>query len=789
MKRILILFIILNRMVLFAQDSIRINVPGLIQPVTINKDQWGVSHIYASTEQDLFFAQGYHAAKDRLFQFELFRRQATGSAAEILGEKELIRDIGARLFQFRGDIDKEMKHYHPHGDVIIRSFVKGINAYIAQVLSEKESLPVEFQWLGIKPGYWTPEVVVSRHNGLLGNIQEELNTARAVSQIGMKRVIDIMNFKPHLPSLEMDPLLTKEALKEDILKFYNAYRKPIQFESSDLIGMNDGTRLNQLNALPGYAKLKSYEGSNNWVINGSKSASGFPILANDPHRAITIPSLRYITHLQAPGWNVIGGGEPILPGVSIGHNEYGAWGLTIFETDIEDLYVYKLNPSNTNQYWHTDRWNDFKSIPDTIHVKNHSPVPVMHRYTIHGPVTYIDSARHLAYAVRCAWLEPGSAPYLASLRMDQSRTWDEFKQACKYAYVPAENMVWVDRKGNIGWQTVGIVPIRNTSGMVPVTDDKKNEWGGYLPILKRPSSFNPSTGLIATANENLTPEHYPYMNTIGYNWSDPYRGQRIREILGKTIKMTTHDMEALQTDYQSLPARAIIPMITQLNIQDQTLALLQVYLSEWNQKLNPESAMAGLYVLIERYLEENLLKSLIPENYDETKNNDVPITSLSTEWMIQYIRTAKNKNDILLTAFLQAANKMKSMYGDILHLWKYGDTVQYKHVYIQHALSKTVNEYVRQKINTPNKIRGGNGNTVGSTGDNDNQTSGASFRIIIDCGDWDLAKSINSPGQSGNPDNRHYKDLFELWAKNEYFPLYFSKEKINTVTEKVIVMK
>lgn len=789
MKRLLILCMILCRMVLSAQDSIRVNVPGLIHPVTINKDQWGVSHIYASNEQDLFFAQGYQAAKDRLFQFELFRRQATGTAAEIWGERELQRDIGARLFQFRGDINKEMKHYHPHGDIIIKSFVKGINAYIARVLSGKESLPVEFEWLGIKPGYWTPEVVISRHNGLLGNIREELNTARAVSQIGIKRVMDVMNFQPHLPSLEMDPMLTKEALKEDILRLYNAYRKPIQFEPADLIGMRDGTRLNQLNAMPGYTGLKSSEGSNNWVIHGTKSANGFPMLANDPHRAITIPSLRYITHLQAPGWNVIGGGEPILPGISIGHNEYGAWGLTIFETDIEDLYAYKLNPANPNQYWHMDQWNDFRSIPDTIHVKNFNAFPVVHRYTIHGPVSYVDSVRHLAYAVRCAWLEPGCAPYLASLRMDQARTWDEFKQACKYAYVPAENMVWADRKGNIGWQTVGIAPERNNSGMVPVMDDKKNEWGGYLPVLQRPSSFNPASGLIATANENLTPEHYPHMNTIGYNWADPYRGLRIREVLLQKNKLSSLDMESLQTDYQSLPARKLVPMIAQLNIQDQTVSLLQAYLIEWNQTLHPESSMAGLYVFIERYLEENLLKTLIPENFDAFDSNDVPITSLSTEWMIQYLNTAKDRNDLLMTALFQAVDKMKSMYGDNLHQWKYGDTIQYKHVYIRHALSQSLNGYDRQRLNTSHIIRGGNGNTVGSTGDQDNQSSGASFRIIIDCADWDLARSINTPGQSGDPDSRHYKDLFGIWARNEYFPLYYSKKKINTVTEKVIVMQ
>lgn len=772
---------------LCGQDSIKLMIPGLLHPVTIYQDRWGVAHIYAANEQDLFFAQGYNAAKDRLFQFEIFRRQASGTVAEILGEREINRDIGSRLFKFRGDINQEMNHYHAHGALIIKSFVRGVNAYIKQVLDNKEKLPIEFQWLSIKPGFWTPEIVISRHNGLLGNIQFELNVARSVSKIGTQRVQDIMNFHPHLPLLKLDSLLTKEALDEDILKLYNAYRTSIQFQSSNLLGMIDqkngmGRRENMREE---YTSDKSYEGSNNWVINGKKSSSGFPMLANDPHRSITIPSLRYITHLQAPGWNVIGGGEPILPGVSIGHNEYGAWGLTIFETDIEDLYVYKINPLNKNQYWHRGRWVTMKSIKDTIPIKDHKPQVVSYQYTIHGPVTFIDTIRHLAYAVRCAWLKPGCAPYLASLRMDQARNWNEFKQACKYAYVPAENMVWADKQGNIGWQTVGITPIRNNhSGMVPVVDDMKNEWAGFLPILKRPSQFNPQEGFIATANENLIPNNYPYMNSVGYSWSDPFRGARIREALNEKNASGISDFKSLQTDYQSLPARKIVPMIAKLSVKDSGLTY-QKSLSSWNQVLSAESGMAGLYILIERSLTAQLLKITLPENYDDRKDNDVPITDLSMDWMIRYLDTVSNKNDILLYAFKLATQKMQSKYGANVKEWKYGDTSKFKHVYIQHALSTIVNETSKQKINTQHVIRGGNGNTVGSTSDNDNQTSGASFRIIVDCSDWDKTEAINTPGQSGDPDSKHYKDLFDIWSKDKYFPLYYSKKKINTVTDKI----
>src|SRR5581483_7184956 len=221
----------------------------------------------------------------------------------------------------------------------------------------------------------------------------------------------------------------------------------------------------------------------------------------------------YWVHLVAPGWNVIGGGEPTIPGVSIGHNEFGAWGLTIFATDGEDLYVYRTNPANRRQYWYKGRWEAMRVLRDTIAVKGQAPVRIELAFTRHGPVVYEDSVRHLAYAVRAAWLEPGGAPYLASLRMDQARTWDEFRDACAFSNIPGENMVWADRMGNIGWQAVGIAPIRtNWSGLVPVPGDGRYEWADFLPIKEKPHDFNPQRGFIATANNDLIPRNYPHMD-------------------------------------------------------------------------------------------------------------------------------------------------------------------------------------------------------------------------------------------------------------------------------------
>ncbi|NQV76359.1 MAG: penicillin acylase family protein, partial [Bacteroidetes bacterium] len=339
-------------------DNLSLN--GLKEPVEIIRDEWGVNHIYAKNQHDLFFAQGYAAAKDRLFQFEIWRRQATGTVAEILGQREVKRDIGSRLFKFRGDMKQEMNHYHNDGEEIITAYSDGVNAFIEEILKTPEKLPIEFKLLNIKPGKWTPEVVISRHQGLLGNIGVELKTGRAVARLGSEKVKELSSFHPQVPDIDLDPAINKELLFDDILELYDAFRATVKFEPEDVQAeyrINKKQKIS-LNMLPPDESMddKLSIGSNNWVVGANKMAEGAAFMANDPHRTVSVPSLRYMSHLVAPGWNVVGGGEPEIPGISIGHNEYGAWGLTIFGTDSEDLYVYALNPNNLRQYQYQGKW-------------------------------------------------------------------------------------------------------------------------------------------------------------------------------------------------------------------------------------------------------------------------------------------------------------------------------------------------------------------------------------------------------------------------------------------------
>ncbi len=775
-----------------AQKS-TLKVKGLQQPVEVLRDQWGVNHIYANNEHDLFFTQGYCAAKDRLFQFEIWRRQATGTTAEILGAREIKRDIGTRLFQYRGSIEKDLARYHPRGVAIINAYVQGVNAYIKEANQNPSTLPIEFKLLHIQPKEWTAAVVISRHQGLLGNITQELNIARAVGKIGEDKVKDIVWFHPKQPNLTMDSSIQPALLEKDILALYNAYRNELVFQKTDF-GEKDEDAVMNTHNLPEkdlFLQSQEMEGSNNWIVAGSKSASGYPLLANDPHRKIAVPSLRYIVHLVAPGWNVIGGGEPEIPGVSIGHNEKGAWGLTIFETDGEDLYVYDLNKKNLNQYWYKGQWKDMKLIQDSIHVKNSADVKMTHRYSVHGPICFIDSVNHKAYAVRAAWMEPGGAPYLASLRIDQATDWESFREACSYSHIPGENMIWADKKGNIGWQAVGIVPIRkNFSGYVPVPGDGRFEWAGYLPIKERPHLLNPSKGFFATANQNVTPENYTRWDAIGYTWADPFRGNRINQVLDPNNHIDLATMAALQTDYYSIPASKIVPLLNNISFEEEQLQKAKAYLTNWNFVLDKNSIAAGIYVAWEKEIATMMGSLLIPA---EVKS----YISLQISTIIERLEkpsthfgehAVDKRNQLLQEAFVKAINNLNKKLGPSMDQWVYGQA-KYKHSTMEHPLSAIVNNEIKQQLNLGPLPRGGSGQTPGSTGGTDNQLSGASFRILIDTKDWDKALMINTPGQSGNPDSPYYRNLFETWANDQYFPAYYSKEKIKSVTKEWIILE
>jgi penicillin amidase len=774
-----------------AADEPQPAIPGLRGPAEILRDRWGICHIYAQNEHDLFLAQGYTAARDRIFQLELWRRRATGTLAELQGPRAVTGDVGSRLLKFRGDLGRELGHYHPRGAAIVGAFVEGINAYIDRVERGQERLPIEFSILKISPGKWTPEIVISRHNGLYRNVTQEVEYAQLVHALGPDRARELLNLHPGNPDLKPDPAVDLSLIAEPLIARYKDSRAVVHFRPEDVApalrrkaaGRDEapaGTLLADVDvdAPP--------EGSNNWVISGARTFGRGAVMANDPHRAILLPSLRYWVHLVAPGWNVIGAGEPALPGVSVGHNEHGAWGFTIFPIDQEDLYVYETDPENPSRYRYRDGWEAMRIVRETIAVRGADPVAVDLKRTRHGPVVFEDPAHHRAYALRAAWLEPGGAPYLASLRIDQAASWSEFREACRFFHVPSENMVWADRDGHIGWQAVGLSPRRTAgNGLIPVPGDGRYEWDGFLPILDLPHVSDPPRGWFATANQDNLPPGYPF--AVSYQWTDPFRFSRIEEVLGSGRRFTLIDSMRLQHDEVSLPARALVPLLRGLKPDRPEQARAMETLLAWDFTMDTDWIAPAIYAAWERHLKISVHHLMVPGAAQAI----LPARSLSTEKLIRWLTVPDGRfgadstaarDALLLRSLDRTLLELHRRIGPDMNAWKYGQP-KLKHVALRHPLSEAVAPELRRKLDLGPLPRGGSAHTVNSTSDGDNQSTGASFRIIADAADWDASVGTNAPGQSGDPDSPHYRDLFEPWAAGRYFPVFFSRAKVESVAE------
>lgn len=772
-------------------------ISGLEAPVEILKDAWGVSHIYAETEHDLFFAQGYNAARDRLFQLEMWRRQATGTLAEIMGERMLEHDIGARLMRFRGDLQQELRHYHPRGDQIIPAFVAGINAYIDQVRADPSRLPLEFRLMDLQPQHWTPEIVISRHQGLVGNLREELNLARAVSSTDSATVRDLIWFHPGKPELQFDDAIETDLLHDDILRLYSAARSAVSFLPEDIDPKHRATQatrragiVKQLNEQLASSAAdvlgRNHDiGSNNWVVSGALSESGYPVMANDPHRVVGAPALRYFVHLHGPGWNIAGGGEPSLPGISIGHNGFGAWGLTVFQVDSEDLYVYETHPDDASQYRYQGHWEPMRVEQTEIAMRGGETRVVDLKFTRHGPVVHERPDRQAAFALRLAWLDIGAAPYLAGLRMSQAQSWEEFRDGASYSRIPGENFVWADRDGNIGYQAVGVAPLRpNWDGLLPVPGDGRYEWDGYLPILALPNATNPQQGFWNTSNENLVPVNYPFRRAVGWTWADPYRSRRVHEVLASGQRFNLQDMARLQNDSLSIPARTLVPLLKGLQHENSTVDHARRQLLNWDHHMAIDSVGAGIYMAWERELRARVSALFVPEaaqDYVGLLQMKPTVDRLLSPDGRFGADPSAGRNRLLKEALAAAVDSLTERFGSDMTRWQYGQE-DYKHVLLRHPMSPAVNDALRETLEVGPAPRHGYSYTVSNTSYGDNQTSGGSFRMIVDTEDFDRTLASSTPGQSGDPDSPFYDNLFDEWVDDRYFPLFYSRDKVESVT-------
>jgi penicillin amidase len=767
-------------------------VSGLAAPAEIVIDHWGIPHIFAGSARDAFFLQGYNAARDRLWQVDLWRKRGLGRLSASFGASYVDQDRAARLLLYRGDMDREWAAYAPDARESVEAFVAGLNAYVAEVRAGTKPLPIEFRLTSSMPESWKAEDVLRiRSHALVSNIFSEVARARVVCAGGLvadqlRRKLDPPTHKLAVPK-GLDPC----DIPSDVLRDYTLGTRAVSFDA--LANPQQRAELSPETELAQLLDAQLNEGSNNWVIAPSKTETGRPILANDPHRSLGVPSLRYLVGLSAPGLNIIGGGEPALPGVSIGHNADIAFGITIFAMDQEDLYVYELN-SNADSYRYKGGWEKMQIVRETIEVKGEAPREVELRYTRHGPVLKSDPATKRAFAMRSIWSEPGLSGYFGSSRLWRARSWDEFKAASNAWGAPPLNLVYADVGGDIGWAASGRTPVRrNWDGLMPVPGDGRYEWNGFLGKDILPSIRNPAEGFFATANEYNLPKGYPAEDRrIAFEWTDPSRATRIKEVLAADPKVSLADSMALQTDSTSPQARRLIKLVRDvpggtININvDHAIKLL----TSWDGNETVDSPAAAIYeVWATKHLGKAVVARVTPEKA-RTLVDDGHLEAILTFLENPDTRLGANpiqaRNTIILESLKAATDELAERLGGEAPSWTWGRLHQAKW---EPAIADLADPQLKAQMSVGPLQTPGSASTPRAQSyraSDFNVSSGASIRLVMDVGAWDNSVAINTPGQSGDPYSAHYRDLFPKWAEGSYVPLAFSREAVDRVAETVI---
>jgi penicillin amidase len=720
-----------------AQISGKLDVPGLREPVEVLRDEWGIPHIYAQNVDDLFMAQGYVMAQDRLWQMEMWRRWHEGRLSEIFGPAAFDYDLRTRQMMFRGPWDEsEWTSYHPDGERIFTAYANGVNAFIEQ---NRDNLAVEFKLTGVQPDPWTAKTVVLRWAAVgLSSVR-----GHAISEIQLARNVALLGAEAANRRAAPDPwddLKIPEGLDVSIIT--ETVLEAMRAGDGDPFGRG---RLPDLEVVEEYRHLTpvvrtaqvsnpqiATEGSNNWVMSGERSPTGVPILANDPHRRIEMPALRYFVHLNAPGWNVMGGGEPPFVGVDAGHNERMAWGFTFAGTDMVDVFVEEVSPDDPNLVRWQDDWEPLRVIEEEIAIKGEPTRTVQLKFSRHGPVIFEDTENHVAYAVRSVVQDPGTAAYKGSFKMAQAESCNDFFERAMFWMIPTHSLICGDVEGNIALQVTGLTPDRDGwNGRLPVPGTGKYEWKGFRNDL--PREFNPARGYIATANNNVHPPGYEgrpvfYHSTRGVETS---RITRLHQILGSGAKFSVEDHQAIQLDTYSLRAERDLALFQGWTSDDAPIERARALVAEWDGVLTRESAAAALYVEWTRTADTGSLAAVTPRQRQALVEGGLRTTigTLTQDWGADWSE------------------------------WSYGKGNQsgLAHMFIP--------DFDLAAVERP----GGFG-TINATG--------ANFRRIIDLSDLDRSVATNAPGQSAQPGSPFYGNLRDYLGNGEYFPFLFTREAI-----------
>jgi len=748
----------------------------LIKTVDVYTDPYGVPHIFAQNERDLFFTAGYVAARDRLFQLSMVALAVKGELSSVLGDSYLKTDIYLRTWGIKKIAEKLVYNMKPENKIIFESFCEGINYWIKEA---KNDLPMELKLLKTEPPLWDP-VIVAGYTRMMahemsGSWKPEIVFGAVGEYFGSEKLSEL------IPNNEYDiPTIVRN--NDNLLVAYDELLEQEMF-------------LRNL-----FGDYSADIGSNSWVVSGQKTSTGKPLLANDPHLAFTQPPRWYEIRLKGGRFNVSGVCLAGIPMPVIGQNKRTAWGFTNSMVDDLDFFIETVNPNNNLEYRHNEKWKKFMIEKETIPLGGGRDTTITIRKTVHGPVIsdihplLKNGDRVLSMSWTGHWI---TNEMDAWVKMTTMKNWKDFSDATRNFGVPGQNIVYADVNGNIGWRPAVFIPKREEGfSMVPRPgDDPKYDWRGKIPFEKMPFLYNPEAGFISTANNRTIDDNFPYY--ISGLWADPSRADRIKELLSKPTLYKMADMEKIQLDYTSNLAKDVLPEVLSVvkdGLQDGQLVTYN-HLKEWDYVESVDSKGALFFHSFKKELFTNIYGdelSLLGEGYLESyvslkyltnrKLREIVVTKTSS-WFddINTENKVEGFNDVVLKSLGDAYEKIVKDYGDNDSNWKWGDAHSLTH---KHTLSKVkILDYLFSLSVGPYRS-GGSSLTPNAGGYSVNksfkQTSGASMRRIVDFSKMNNTQMILPTGQSGNVKSPHYKDQAQLYHKGKYRTTWFDEEYIRS---------
>lgn len=761
----------------------RIGAAGLSAPIEIVDDRYGVPHIRAGSIPDAFFGQGYVVARDRLFQIDLSHRRELGRLAEAFGPEFAAHDAAARLFLYRGDPEEELARVPADILACARAYVDGINARIDEILADPALLPLEYVILGVVPLRWSLADVVRRRGTSFASVEDEVRRAR-LAGIGLLDLDSVREPLRPAWTLRVPEGLDAASVSEADLGVLRLGGLPF----GSLVpppGAGPGGR----SPRPVAAAGRDDAGSNAWTVGPSRSATGRPVLANDPHLAIGGFGPRHVAHLSAPGLDVIGGGSPGLPGIMQGHTDRFAFGRTNFHIDQDDLFVLELHPDDPERYRHGAGWRTFERVEVSIPVKDAAPHQAILRFAAQGPVLSFDPSRRRATALAAVALRPGASGAFAMIAINLARDWAGLRDAFRFHPSPT-NFHYADVEGNHGWQAIGFVPVRRRGdGLMPVPGDGSHDWTGLRDFRALPGEHNPAKGWFASANQNNLPQDWPRDRIPAFSFRDPYRYERIAEILSAQPRHRIADSVALLQDTLSTPARELIARLPAR--VSAGAAPAAAMLRGWDGRLDADSGPAALFQLVWRELGARMLAIIVPAQARALVDEIAPsvLLGLLARPDRRLGADPEAARDALFDSALAAAwrSATERMGADPL-AWRWGDLHR---VRIRHPLSR-IPAIAAAFPPIEGGGSGGDSYTVmarWTRGEGWNVGGGASYLQVIDVGAWDDSLLLNLPGQSNDPRSPHYRDHYDPWIRSEMMPMLFSRAAVDSRAARRTVLR